>query len=125
MNSDKKLEAQINEYQQVAKENPKVDVGMLMLNALQNQKQNMVSPKTKKWAYLISVGVPPFGLLFALKYYFSDEDDAAEVMWTCIILTALAGLIFWITIKLFFSGSGASIQQIEQIKPADILELAK
>ena len=54
MNSDEELAKKIADYQAAAKNNPNVDVGMLMLNALQTQKQNMVSTKAKRWAYLIS-----------------------------------------------------------------------
>ena len=125
MDPDKRLESQINEYQALGKENPNVDVGMLMMNALQNQKQNLVSPKAKKWAYLISVGVPPFGLLFALRYYMGDEDDAKTVAWVCIILTIISVLMFWLGGKLLLSGSGTSMEQIQKIKPKDILELTR
>jgi hypothetical protein len=123
MSADDDLTKKVEMYQAVAKENPNVDVGMLMLNALATEKQNRVSSKVKKWAYLISISAPPLGLLFSLKYFFSDESDAREVAWTCVILTILAIGILWISIKLFFSGSGASVQQIEQIKPSDALQL--
>ena len=125
MDPDKRLESQINEYQALGKENPNVDVGMLMMNALQNQKQNLVSPKAKKWAYLISVGVPPFGLLFALRYYMGDEDDAKTVAWVCIILTIISVLMFWLGGKLLLSGSGTSMEQIQKIKPSDIMQLTQ
>ena len=125
MDSDKKLEQQINEYQAIAKENPNVNVGLLMMNALQNQQKNLVLPKAKKWAYLISIGVPPLGLLFALKYFFDEKDDAKQTAWVCIILTAISLLIFWLTAKLLFSGSDTSLEQIHQIKPSDIMQLTQ
>ena len=109
MNPEKDLSKKIELYQSVAKENPNVDVGMLMLNALQNEDKNKVSGKWKKWAYLISISVPPFGLLFALKYFFSDEADARDVAWMCVTLTAVSLLIFIIGAKALFSSSGASI----------------
>ena len=122
---DKKLEQQINEYAELAKENKKIDVASLMLSALKNESKNLVPVKTKRWAYLVSLGVPPFGLLFALKFYFSEEDDARQVANICILLTAVSVLLFWLMAKAAFSGSGASINQIEQIKPADIYELSQ
>jgi hypothetical protein len=123
--ADKKLEQTIGEYQQVAKENPKVDLGLLMLNALQNQKNNLVSGKVKRWAYLISLGVPPFGIFFAAKYFFSDEDDAVTVAWMCVILTLVSLALLYFGAKLMFSGTGTSPQQIEQIKPSDIFQLTQ
>ncbi len=122
---DKKLETEINEYQQVAKENPNVDVGMLMMNALQNQNQNQVSAKAKHWAYLISIGVPPVGLLFALNYYLGDKDDGKEVAWICVILTVASLVLFLVFGKLLLSGSGTSVEQIQKIKPSDIYQMGQ
>ncbi len=125
MDQDKDLEKKINLYQDVAKDNPNVDVGMLMLNALQNEDKNKVSSKMKRWSYLISLSAPPFGLLFALKLYFSDEDDAKDVAWMCVTLTAVSILLFAIGAKMLFSSSGASVSQIEKITPQQIQELGQ
>ena len=126
MGREEDLAKKVAEYQAAAKNNPNVDVGMLMLNALQSECQNQVSSKAKKWAYLISVSIPPFGLFFALKYFmFSDEADAKEVAWTCVALTILCVGLFWMLGKVLLSGSGTSINQIEQIKPSDIMQLAQ
>lgn len=124
MDADKNLEKKINLYREVAKENPAVDVNLLMLNALQTQRQNSVSAKSKRWAYLISIGVPPFGFFFALKYFaFSDKDDASNVAWTCVVLTIISVALFLVVGKVFFTSSGTSMQQIEQIKPSDIQQV--
>ena len=120
---DKKLENQINEFASLAKENKNIDVSALMINALQNQNKNLVSGKAKKWAYLISISLPPFGFLFALKYYLSSEEDAKDVANICVVLTVLSVLSFWIIGKIMLSSSGTSVQQIEQIKPKDIQQL--
>ncbi len=117
---DNKLEQQVSEYAKLAKESPNIDVASLMLNAL-NKKENLVSGKTKKWAYLISVGLPPFGLLFALKFYFfSGEDDASSVGNICVILTVLAMAFMWFTFKTMLSSGGTSLQQLQQITPQEI-----
>ena len=125
MDQETKLAEQIKDYADVAKENPNVDMGLLLSSALQNQNQPVVSSKVRKWAYLVSVALPPFGLLFALKYFFSDESDARQVAWTCVILTAVGIAGLWIGAKLIFSGSGTSVQQIQQIKPNDIIQLTQ
>jgi hypothetical protein len=125
MNPDKDLENKINLYSDVAKQNPNVDVGMLMLNALQNEDKNKVPGKWKKWAYLISIGAPPFGLLFALKYFFSDEDDARDVACICVTLTAVSVLLFAIGFKLMMSSAGTSMDQIQKITPQQIQELGQ
>jgi Na+-driven multidrug efflux pump len=96
-----------------------------MLNALQNEDKNKVSSKMKRWAYLVSLGAPPFGLLFALKLFFSDEDDARDVAWMCVTLTAVSVLLFAVGLKLIMSGSGTSLDQIQKITPQQIQELGQ
>jgi hypothetical protein len=120
MANEQKLAKQIEEFANIAKTDKNIDVSALMLNALQNQNKNLVSSKAKKWAYLISISLPPFGFLFALKYYFSDEDDARQVANLCITLTVISVIAYWVLGKMILTGSGTSLQQIQQIKPADI-----
>ena len=125
MDQEKKLEKELQRYQELRKENPNLDVGTLMMNAIQNRKTNLVSPRGKKWAYLISIGLPPFGLLFALRYFFGPEDDAKQAAWVCVLLTVISILSLWLFGKLLFAGSGTSIDQLQQIKPSDIRELTQ
>ena len=117
MPEDTKLEKQVSEYAALAKENPNIDAASLMINAM-SQQGHSVSPRAKHWAYLISIGMPPLGLLFALKYYvFSDEDDAKTVALICIALTVVSVAFFWLIGSMMLSGSGTSLQQIQQINP--------
>ncbi len=124
MNEDKKIEERFSEFQALGKEDKNVDVAKLMLYSL-NQKGNVVSPKKKRWAYIISLGLPPLGFLLALKYYFDDEDDAQHVANMCVIITILSLLFAWISIKMLFSGTGTSLNQIQQINPKDLQDLVK
>ena len=118
---EKQVEQQIGEYADLAKQNQNIDVASLMLSAMNQQNSNVVSGKAKKWAYLISIGVPPFGLLFALKYFtFSDEDDAKTVAIICTVLTILSIALFWFIGSAMLSGSGTSLDQIQQITPQEI-----
>jgi uncharacterized Tic20 family protein len=123
MAEEQKLEQQFAEYQKIAEEHKDVDVASLMLRALQNENQNVVSAKSRRWAYLISIGVPPLGLLFALNYYFSDKDDGKQVAYWCIGLTVLSIVIFLLFAQGLFSSAGVTPAQIEQIKPADVQQL--
>ena len=125
MDPDKDLEKKINLYQDTLKDNPNVDMGMLMMNALQNEDKNRVSGKWKKWGYFISISAPPFGLLYALKFFFSDETDAKDVAWMCVTLTAVSILAFVIIIKVMLAGSGTSLDQIQKITPQQIQELGQ
>jgi hypothetical protein len=123
MSSIEETEKQIQTYQDLAKENKNIDLAALTLNAIENKNRNRVSAKQKKWAYLISLGIPPLGLFFALMFYFSDKDDAKRVANICILLTVISGAIAWISVAAIFSGSGTDIQKIQQIKPKDIMQL--
>jgi hypothetical protein len=122
MNQDKKIEEHISQFQALGKEDKNVDVAKLMLYSL-NQKGKVVSPNKKRWAYIISLGLPPIGLLLALKYYFDEEDDARHVANMCILITLFSLLLAWISIKMIFSGTGTDLNQIEQLNPKDIQDL--
>jgi hypothetical protein len=125
MDPDDKLAKKVEVYQNLAKENPNINVAMLMANALSNEKLNVVSAGAKKWAYLISVCLPPLGFFIAIKYYFFDtNDDAKSVAYACVFLTTISLLVIWGTGKLFSGGTtSSSLQQIEQIKPSDIQQI--
>ncbi len=123
--SDKELEKKLDAYQQLAKENPNVNVNMLMMNALAQENQKVKKLKSRRWPYLIAIGFPPFGLLFALKYYLSGDEDDRTAGNICVLLTIVAVIIFYAFSKALFSGTGASLEQIQQIKPQDIFQLIK
>lgn len=125
MNTEKKLADQVEVISELAKENKHIDAATLMMNALELSEKNTVSPKAKKWAYLISIAAPPLGMLCAVWYFFKTEEDAKQVALTCVVLTVVAiGLLVLFT-KMFVSSSGVSLQQIEQIKPSDVMELTQ
>ena len=123
--SDKDLEQKIETYSELGKENPNVDVNLLMMNALQNERGNKASFKSYRMAYIISLGLPPFGLLYAVKYYFSDDENDKQAAKICILLTIISVIVFFAFSKLIFSNSGISLQQIQQIKPQDIQQLGQ
>lgn len=123
--SDTELSKKIEEYSKLASEDPNVDINTLMMNALEAEHKKASEKKSYRMAYLISVGAPPFGLLFAVKYFMSGEEKDKNAAFACLILTALS-IIFLVGLtKLFFSSSGTSLNQIQQIKPSDINELVQ
>ncbi len=120
MDREEKLAQDIAKVRQLAKENEGIDANMLVMNALKIPGGQFVSARTKRWAFLISLAVPPFGLLFAVKYFLSSETDAKTVGWICVGLTVFSTLLAWITFS--FMLSGTSLEQIQQINPNDFLE---
>ena len=79
MNTEKKLADQVEVISELAKENKHIDAATIMMNALELSEKNTVSPKAKKWAYLISIAAPPLGMLCAVWYFFKTEEDAKQV----------------------------------------------
>ena len=123
MDPEKKLEGQIKEIKQLVATGKKVDTTALMMNVLANQRQNPVTTREKRRAYLVSVFLPPFGLLYAFKFYFDARSDARRVALICVILTATVVFFAWLILQALLSGTGVDLQQIEQINPSDIQQL--
>ena len=120
-----KLSKELEAYRQLAKEDKNIDVAGLMIQAISKQEANMLPEKLKRWGFLVSLAVPPFGLLFAAKFYTSGKDDGKQAAWICIALTALSVFVAWLFFKVLLSSSGVSVNQLQQIKPQDIQNLVE
>lgn len=121
--SEEKLSKEIEAYKELAKQDKKIDVAALMINALQKHEDNLLPVKQKRWAYLISLVMPPFGLIFAAKFYLSGKDDGEQSAWICAALTALSILLFILFANVLFTSSGLNVDQLKTIKPSDIQQL--
>lgn len=113
MNEDK-LAKEFEIYKELAKQDKKIDVASLMIDALQKHQANMLQPGQKRWAYLVSLVAPPFGLIYAVKFYFSDKDDAKQAAILCLVLTVLSLLLLWLLSKMLFSTG------VSSLKPSDL-----
>ncbi|MEO8065702.1 MAG: hypothetical protein ABI643_02500 [Candidatus Doudnabacteria bacterium] len=122
MNEDK-LAQELETYKRLAQQDKKIDVAALAIMAMQSGKADQLTDKQKKWAYIISVAVPPVGIFFAVKFYFSGKEDGQEAALICVALTAISILLFVILATVIFSSSGVSLNQVQQIKPSDIQQL--
>jgi hypothetical protein len=122
---DEKLENLVSEYAKLAKEDKNIDTAALLMNALQQADENHISQSKKRWAYLVCLGLPPVGYLFALSFYFSDKTDGKQTAYICIALTTISLLFTIILFKSFFSSAGVSPEQIQQIKLQDIQQLTQ
>lgn len=121
--SEESLEKEIAEYQKLAANDKKIDIASLTMSALQSHQSNHLPEKQKRWAYLISLVVPPFGLLFAIKFFLTDKDDAKQAAVICIVLTVISITLTVLFMKALLSGSGTSLEQIQQINPEDYQDL--
>lgn len=124
MDKEKGISDQIKKYQDLAKDDKSIDIASLALSGLQGP-GNLVSPKSKTRAYIVSLLFPPIGILIAVYYFFRDEQDSNTVAWISLALTGTVLLLFWISFKALLSGSGVSLDQIEQIDPEEIRQLLR
>ncbi len=121
--SEQDLNKKFEDYSALAKENPGIDINLLMSSALVNEDKALSEKKSYRWQYLISLGLPPFGLFFAIKYYLSGDDQDKMAANICVGLTIVSALMFYGFTKVLFTGSGASLQQAEQINTSDINQI--
>ncbi|HYE22588.1 MAG TPA: hypothetical protein VD998_03295 [Verrucomicrobiae bacterium] len=121
--NEEKLNKELEVYRKLGQGDEKIDVAGLMLSALEKHQSNQLPPSQKRWAYFISVCFPPFGLLFAIKFFLSDKDDSNDAAWVCIVLTVVSILVLVITAKIIISGSGLDANQLQQLNPQTIQEI--
>jgi len=122
--SEDNLQKQIDIYQEVARENPGVDVNVLMQNALDVESKKFgTGKKSYKWAYTVALGLPPFGLVYTVKYYINGDDEDKRAGKICALLTVVSVLLIIAMGKLFFSSAGITTQQLQQINPSQVQQL--
>jgi hypothetical protein len=120
--TEEELAQQLKQYTELKKENKDIDVAALALAALKSHEANLLTAKEKRIAYLVSLGLPPFGLLYGLKFWVSGKDDGKQAAYMCAALTIgsiVAGLVL---MNLMLSSSGLSVDQIKQA-PAQYQQL--
>jgi hypothetical protein len=125
MDNEKDLERKFKQYQELGKENKNVDVAALMIGALDQARQEEIDGKKKRRAYWVSICLPPFGLLYAVRYYFSGKQGGKKVALWCVILTAVSLALAWSISEMFLSSlssatGGIDLKQIESINPNDL-----
>ena len=117
MDAEKEAAKKIELYHELAKEDRHIDAAALMINALEQAQQEEVAAKKKRWAYLVSVSLPPFGLFYAARYFFSGKSDGKRVALICVILTVISLLAAWLIGKMFLESAGMQLQQIQTLSP--------
>ncbi|HTK60198.1 MAG TPA: DMT family transporter [Candidatus Baltobacteraceae bacterium] len=115
MDDEKKIGQRVEQYRELGKEDANVDVGALALFELQQaQRQEEVSAKRRRWAYLLAAGLPPIGLIFAAWYYFSGKPGGKKAALICVIITVVTIAISWLLLRQMMSSLDTT--QMEQIK---------
>ncbi len=121
-----KLEKQFKIYSDLARKDKNIDVASLMAAALEKPETSSLSIGQKRAAYFVSIGFPPFGLIYAVKFWFSDKDDARDAAWLCIVLTFVSITLLVVLAQVMLSGSGigeSQLNQIQNLSPEQIREM--
>jgi hypothetical protein len=118
--SDIELAKQLEQLRAEAAGDKKVDISTLMLNALEKERENRLPTRQKNMAYFISITFPPFGLIYAIKFYFSGASDGKRTALYCVLLTIFVIVLTTFVFNIILSSSGTSLEQIQKIKPSDI-----
>lgn len=111
-------------YAALGKDNKNIDVAALMVSALEQTRRDELDAKKKKRAYTVSALIPPFGLIYAVRYYFSDRSDGKKVALVCVILTVFSLAIGWLIGGAMFGNTPtASLEQMKQVNVDDLKSL--
>ncbi len=115
------LENKLAGIQQLAKEDPNIDATTLMINALEQEHQDLATAKHKKWAYFISISLPPLGYGCAIYYrFFSSTKDRIGTAWWCAGLTTFTIIVSLFTLHIItnaatqVTGQQFNVQQFQQ-----------
>jgi Na+-driven multidrug efflux pump len=122
MNQEKESAQRIERYKQlVAEKGP--DAAALMIAAMEEERQAEIETKKKRWAYLVSVGLPPFGLYYAYRYYFKGTPDGKRIALICVVLTVVSLLASWLIAQAFLASMGDQLQQIQMLNADEYKDL--
>jgi hypothetical protein len=121
MSREEDLAKKLEYYKELAKNDKNIDVAALMVNELQSlqNEELYLSHSAKRWGYTISLIAPPFGLIFVLKFWFSDKQDGRRAALICLALTAFSLAATTWFFNAIISSSGLNLDQLQQIKPSD------
>lgn len=122
MNAEKESAKRIEMYKDLAKEKGS-DAAALMIAAMEQERQAEIDRKKKRWAYLISVGLPPFGLYYAFRYYFNGKAGGKRVALICVILTVGSLLASYLIFELFVATAGDQLQQMQTLNSEEYRDL--
>lgn len=123
MDNEQAAAEKIAQYAELAKEDKKIDATALMINALAQAQEAEIAAKKKRWAYLVSVGAPPFGLIYAIKYGLAGTREGKRTAWICVILTVVSLLLAWLIAEAFLASAGPQLQQIQSLNANELQDL--
>ena len=113
--TEQDLQKEISQYTELASKDKNVNASALVINALEHQEGDVVSVKSKRYAYLFSFLFMPLGLFVAVYYFvFSEKKDANKVALVCILISIFTFGVFLILFQIILSSSNVSTEQFQQ-----------
>ena len=120
---DKEISEKIEEYRRLAAENEGVDLAALAMSAMGEVKKDEIDTRKRRRAYLISVLLPPLGVFYFLKYFWSGKVGGRKVAMMSLVLTAGALLVSLLIAGAMFADSGVTGEQIRDVEMEDLESL--
>jgi len=113
--TEQDLQKEILQYTELASKDKNVNASALVINALEHHEDDIVSVKSKRYAYLFSFLFMPLGLFVAVYYFvFSEKKDANKVALFCILISIFTFGVFLILFQIILSSSNVSTEQLQQ-----------
>ena len=123
MLTEDELVEQIKKIEDLAEKDKKIDSGALIANllAMQNQSKSSMTGNEKVKAYMVSVLFPPFGLIYAVKFFTRRTQDSKNAAILCVILTIASSLLLIAIAKSAFS-SLSGLGNLQNIDPNSLYQ---
>ena len=117
--NEQQLVAEIEKIRNAA-EDSQVNVQEAVKILFEQNKADYLPSALKVRVYLISFFFPPFGLYYAVKFwFFRTEQDARKTAWICLGITIATFLLIGAVMQILVS----SLPQLKQVGPEQIQEL--
>ena len=125
MSKEDDLQKKLEYYQELAKNDKNIDISALMLNEFQtvHEDDKQLSHSSKRWGYTISLLAPPFGFIFAVKFWFSGKEDGRTAALICIALTVFSLTAITWFMNSVLAGVGFDLNQLEEVQNTDFESL--
>ncbi len=113
--AEEDLQKEISQYTELSSKDKNVDASALVINALEHHEDDIVSAKSKRYAFLFSFFFMPLGLFVAVYYFFfSEKKDANKVALVCLLISIFTAGAFLIIFQVILSSANVSTEQLQQ-----------
>lgn len=118
-NREERLNAKLEKIREIARESPGIDEKRLLEDLLLQDKDDYLPASLKTRAYIVSLLFFPFGLYYAVKFFFRAELDARKAAYICLGITVIVFIIGLVAARAVFS----SVPELDQLSPNQINDL--